>query len=485
MINKFILIVAIAAWPASYVLGQESDTFSMDSTTLSLAEVINLATNYHPVLRQANLQEEFAKMELLAAKGQLDPKIVSAYSQKSFKDTDYYQKFQTSIKVPLWFPIDPKIEVSQNQGDYLNPENYISSTTDYWQITTGVSLPIGKGLFIDERRSLIKQARVYQDMAMAEQIKLGNKVLYTIIKSYWDWHYASLKYDVFDQVIQVAETLYNQTRMNYELGASSAVDTIQALITLQTRRSEAQKQKQELIQSRLQLSIHLWGPDNIPMELSENVKPEYINPYEFTPADTSIQKLIFWAQENHPEILKLEGKREQLEIQEKWKKESLKPEINLNYSLIDAPIYYDGLSLPKWQDNYKFGMDFSFPLYLRKERAGLQKTRLYQQSVDFDLAQQKRQIEADIKSTYNTLQISEQLVSQYQEIASNYETLLQAELLNVTNGQSDLFKFNAQQDKLLASKMKLLDAEAKLQKLRIALPYVVGLTSLSYSALYE
>ncbi|MEP0368895.1 MAG: TolC family protein [Cyclobacteriaceae bacterium] len=457
---------------------------AQDSLSLNLKEVIDLSTQYHPILKQANLQREFARMELRASKGMMDPKVAGGYQQKNFKGTNYYEKFQTSLKIPLWFPVDPKIEVNQNQGDYLNPENYISSSTDYWQVTTGVSLPIGKGLFIDERRSLIKQAKVYQDIAAAEQIKLVNKALITIIKDYWAWHYASLKYGAFTQSVTIAETLYSQTLQNYEQGAASVMDTVQALITLQTRQAEAQKQKQELTDARLQLSVHLWGPNNLPVELEEGVKPEYSNPFEFVPADSSLQKLIAWSTENHPEIQKLKGKQQQLEIEQKWKKESLKPEINLNYSLIDAPINYDGLENPVW-DNYKLGVEFSVPLYLRKERAGLQKTKLYIQSTDYALAQRVQEVQADVKSAYSQLRTSEQLVTQYESMVRNYETLVRAELLNVSNGKSDLFKFNIQQDKLLSAQMKLMDASEKLQKLRVQLPYTIGLTGLDYSQMYE
>ena len=51
----------------------------------------------------------------------------------------------------------------------------------------GLSLPIGKGFLIDERRLAVRQANIYQQIATAEQAKMINKILITALKDYWEW----------------------------------------------------------------------------------------------------------------------------------------------------------------------------------------------------------------------------------------------------------------------------------------------------------
>jgi outer membrane protein TolC len=74
-----------------------------------------------------------------------------------------------------------------------------------------------------------------------------------------------------------------------------------------------------------------------------------------------------------------------LEIDNRLKKEQLKPTLNLNYNLLNEPINsnpYNGLSI----NNYKWGLTFEMPLLLRKERGdlGLAKLKLQDEQLSYD-----------------------------------------------------------------------------------------------------
>ncbi|MFT6866608.1 MAG: outer membrane protein TolC [Cyclobacteriaceae bacterium] len=480
MKNVIALLLCVGCWFQSLCQAQNPS----DSLSLNLYEVLDIVAEYHPLVRQANLQPGFAEAELRTARGLMDPKIGASFDQKMIKGTQYHQKFNSALKVPVWFPIDPKIELSNTQGVYLNEEDRIFNSEN-WQVIAGVSLPIGKGLFIDERRSTIQQAKFYTDLAQAEQTKAINKVLFTVIKSYWEWYFSYQNFNLMSRSIGIAQELFNRTKIDFAYGEAAVIDTVQALITLQSRIVDFEKAKLERQKAGYTLSIHLWGPNDIPVEIDNLTVPVYAKDFGFVPQDSSIQKLIVWSSKNHPDILKLGAKKEQLEIEERWNKESLKPEINLSYSLIDAPISYDGYNTPDWNDSYKLGVDFAFPLFLRKERGKLQKTQLYIESTDYSIDQIVQEIDAEVKAAFAELKTSKILADQYSDMAKNYETLLQAEIFNLENGESDLFKLNIQQEKYLEAQRKYYDADLKFQKLKVSLPYVIGLPDLSYKAMYE
>lgn len=468
-----------------FLLSLNVATAQTDTVYLALDEVLEMARSYHPLLAQARLQSDLAEAQLRTARGTLDPKLQSGYELKNFKDKTYYDKFYNALKIPVWFPIDPKVEVYRNEGEYLNPESYVSDATDHWQVTAGISLPVGKGLFIDERRMLIKQAKIYGSLAQAEQTKLTNKALLTIIKSYWDWYLASQKLELTSSARDLAADIYDRVLTDYEFGEAAVVDTVQALITFQSRLADYTKAQLEWNQARLALSVHLWGSEGTPLELSEQTYPAPNQSYGVVPTDTSMQRIISWAGENHPEIQKLAGKSRQLEVEQAWNKESLKPEINVSYSLIDAPFSEDGLSSPKWDENYKLGMDFSFPLFLRKERGKLQKTRVYKEQVDLDLLIARQAVQNQILADYNELLTLQTLRSQYQQMSQSYQRLYDAEIINLQNGESDLFKLNIQQNKLLEANIKYLEAYVKFEKQKAQLPYTAGLPELSYLQVYD
>ncbi len=456
-----------------------------DSLFLSLKDVFENAKAYHPIIKQANLQDQFADAQITGAKGTLDPKIESSYLEKSLRGTEYYNKFYNALKIPVWFPIDPKFEAYRNSGTYLSHEDYVSASSDYWQFTAGISLPIGKGLFIDERRSMIKQAKLYTHIAESEKIKLTNKILLDITKSYWDWYFAYQQFKLLEQSLSIAEELFRRVKVDYELGEAAVVDTIQAKITYQNRMADYTNAQLELVNSRLRMSIHLWDDNEIPLEISDNVYPVKDTELWVVPEDSAIYTLIDWALEYHPEIQKLKAKQQQLQVEEQWNKESLKPELNLSYSFIDAPINIEGLETPQFGDNYKIGMDFSFPLLLRKERSYLQKTRIYQASNQFELLQTRQKVVASIRSAHAELEANQQLAFQYESLANNYSRLFEAELFNIEIGESDLFKLNIQQDKYIESQIKYLKALVKFEKQKAQLPYASGLPHLSYLKLYE
>ena len=85
----------------------------------------------------------------------------------------------------------------------------------------------------------------------------------------------------------------------------------------------------------------------------------------------------------------------------------------------------------------------------------------------------------NILSKYAETQMSSTLAVQYEQISQNYDRLLQAELLNLETGESDLFKLNIQQDKLISAQLKYLDNLVKFRKNKAEILFEAGLPFLS------
>ena len=73
------------------------------------------------------------------------------------------------------------------------------------------------------------------------------------------------------------------------------------------------------------------------------------------------------------------------------------------------------------------------------------------------------------------------MVTLLRQAVGNYERLLEAELFNLETGESDLFKINFQQDKLLESQIKLIKQYVMVEKAKVQLFYAAG----SLSDYYE
>lgn len=455
--------------------GQDmTKSIAKDSTFLSLSTILKMSLAYHPIVKQANLLNENADAVIREARGQLDPKMELSYSLKDFKDIEYYNLLNTTFKIPTWVGIDPKIEFSQNSGQFLNPENFISDVTDNQQVAVGLSVPIGRGLFFDERRNMIRKAEAFSQIATAEQIKEVNKILFTIIKDYWNWYLHYQKMQLMDQAIDLAQNLFDRTLIDFEFGEASVVDTLQAKINLQKRTVDFRKTKLEFELSKLNLSKHLWSENLVPLELLPSVLPDSATLFD-TPRDSELKGAIEFALINHPEISKLEGKRNQLDADLKWAKESIKPQIDLSYSLIDAPLDPDFNSKGvDFGENYKMGIDFAFPILLRKERGKLQQTRLKLQSNEYELVQSQINIKNEVLGAYAQSNTFQELLFQYQGVSQNYRRLLEAEIINLQNGETDLFKLNIQQDKYIEAQTDYFDAFTKWEKSKAEYYHITG-----------
>lgn len=473
-------------WLSHTVLGQ-STTDSLfvlpDSVKgFSIENFYATLLAHHPLVKQARLLSETARQEVRLARGAFDPKLEASYNTKDYQDKDYYEKWLASFTIPVWFPVDPKIGFEQNQGTYINPESSIPATDNYRQLVTSVRLPVGRGLLTDERRAAVQQARLFTELAEAEQIKLINKILLDAAKDYWQWYYAYYSYQLFANSTTIANEIYRRVHINAGLGEASAIDTVQAKITLQQRLIERQEAYLEFLNQGIRISNYLWDANELPVSLTPSVAPVLLSGDAEILSTQSLNELKFMAQQNHPDLQKLNVKLNQLDVERKLAKEYLKPRLDLNYGFVNQPIGPDGsFQSFAFGSNYKFGVDFSIPILLRKERAKLGQTNLKIRSTQLERTQSEREILNQVQQVFNQLTNTHVVLGQQSAMVENYERLLRAELTNLELGESDLFKINLQQEKLIQSQTKLLKLRSEYEKMKATLYWAAGVRNLNSS----
>lgn len=480
---KRLFFIGLFIWSSVSSLAQNALTDALqvpDSvTTFTLNNLYASMWQYHPLIKQAELLSEVARQDIRFARGAFDPKIEVQGNLKEYDQKEYYNKWYGSFTVPTWFPVDPKVGIERNTGTYLSIENQLPDEDYNRQLFAGLSLPIGRGLFTDERRAILKQAQLGITLAEAEQVKLINKILLEAAKDYWQWYYAYFNYQLNTRNAQIAEEIFRRVRLNEQLGEASGLDTLQADITRQQRQVERQEAYLDLINSSVKLSNHLWDSVGNPLQISARLAPQPIGEPEIL-SNAALDQLLKLATTNHPELQKLSVKLDQLEIDRKLATEYLKPRLNLNYNFLNQPLRPTGeFQTFTFLNNYKFGLDFYMPILLRKERAKVAQTRLKIQNTTYERTQTEREILNQVQATFNQLVNTNTLLQQQNLMAANYQRLLQGELLNLENGESDLFKINVQQEKLIQSQSKLLKLRAEFEKQKASLYWAAGLRNLS------
>ena len=168
------------------ILFQVSGLFAQEELpeVLSFEEYLEYVKYYHPVAKQAGLEIDMGEAELLRARGGFDPNIEVDYGRKEFRGTEYYDLRNSTFKIPTWFGIDLQAKFLQNQGEYLNPQNFVPEEGLF---SAGLSVDIAQGFLINNRMAALRTARILIGRSIAERDLAINKLIYDASVAYFDW----------------------------------------------------------------------------------------------------------------------------------------------------------------------------------------------------------------------------------------------------------------------------------------------------------
>ena len=446
-----------------------------DTVVFTAADFFGAVVQFHPIVRQAALFSEEARAEIMQARGAFDPKLTSYLDRKEFGSDLYYNRWQTALSVPV-MPggFDLKIEYDKAIGERVSPEIKTPSTG---LLLLGISVPLGQTLLIDGRRTTLRQARLGVNLAEADRRSQVNKTLFDAAKAYWEWYLAYRSYQLINEGLQLAEVRFSGTRQRALIGEAAAIDTTEALITVQDRLVQQQEAVVTLQNARLYLSVFLWGANSQPVDLPANVVPQ--SAASEPVSDELVQNLLTQASQQHPDLLKLDAKTGQNQLEERFRRALIQPQISLNANLLSqTPNLTQGYN---WSDyysfglaNHKIGLDFVLPLFLRKERGKLQQVRVKGQQLTLERQQSVRDIQNDVLAARNDIMTFGQQIQVQQQAVANQRRLVQAEQQRFGLGESSLFLVNARESKLIDLGVKLEELRTKYQKAVAKLWYAAG-----------
>lgn len=420
-----------------------------DILVLKFREYLGYVKKYHPIAKQAELTLATGQANLMRARGGFDPKIEVDFDQKEFKGTNYYEKLNAAFKIPTWYGVELKGKFEQNDGTFLNPENNVPDDGLY---SAGISLSLGQGLWINERMATLKQAKLFREQSKADRDLLINQILFKASLAYFDWLQAYNEMDIFKNFYTNAQIRFEGVRKSALAGDKAAIDTVEAKIVVQDRALGLEQAKVRLMNKSLELSNFLWLNNNIPVELQSNVVPDTnLNEDIDVTLEIMGMPLDSFSIEKHPKLRSLNFKIEGLEVDKRFKANKLLPKIDLEYNfLTETPELINSLET----QNYKGGINFQLPLFLRKERGDLKLAKFKLQDAQYELDNTQVELKNKIIAIYRELESFEIQNKLIADIVENYETLLKAEERKFSFGESSLFLINSRESKLIDSELK-------------------------------
>jgi outer membrane protein TolC len=305
-------------------------------------------------------------------------------------------------------------------------------------------------------------------------------LLLNAAKDYWNWYVAYNELLLLEDAFNLAQIRFKAAKERVINGDLAPIDSVEAKTLWQERSIQYRQASVNQQNAQLVVSNYLWGDNNTPLEIGDDVAPAGFNWTGQLIDEETLASLIARARERHPELVKLDFKLKQLQVEERLQRDRLKPTLNINYNFLSAaPFDTDEINMAFLRNNYKLGAQFSFPLFLRKERGKLGLTQIKQSQTSFERLQVNREIVNTIQATYNSLKNIEGLIQVQQDMVNNYEQLRNGEVQKFEAGESSIFLINARETKLIEAQGKLIDLQGKYEKEKATLIWAAGQSTLN------
>ena len=426
------------------VFGQDIDQKIKE---MSYNEYLGFVKKYHPLVKNANLEVNKAQANLMMARGGFDPKIEVDFSQKQFKQSEYFSILNSSFKIPTWYGIEIKAGFDNNEGIYLNPENTLPNQG---LTSLGIAVPLGQGLWINQRMADLRKAKMQIRLSDAERKLQAIVVLYDASIAYFNWKRSFNELKLYENFTKNAQIRFKGIQSLIREGDKPAIDSVEAGIIVKNRLLSLEDSNLKLTKAKLELSNFIWLENNIPLELSDGIIPELqlndtiqetLRTNDLLNGDFSI--------ENHPKINALQSNIDILNVDRKLKANMLLPKIDVGYSYLSEPSYFENYQF----ENYKIGMNFYFPIFLRKERGSLKIAKFKVQETQFTLDLERVQLNNKINAQKFEIQSLVKQRDFAKQLVNDNSIMLSSEERLFNFGESSLFLINTRENNLVSSKL--------------------------------
>jgi outer membrane protein TolC len=436
---------------------------------LTLKNFIDQVKKYHPIARQADLQIDKANAELLGAKGNFDPFFQFDASNKTFDSKNYYYYNNPELSIPL--PVgNLKAGLEHNGGNFLSSE-ISSGKTSY----LGVEIPLAKGLLMDKRRATLQQAKLFTQQSVQERLMILNNLLFEAYGAYWQWAGAYQQYTAFSKFVEIADKRVRLVRIAFTSGDRALIDTTEAFTQFQNYQLMQMEALVKWKNSAIELSNYLWTDNDSSYVLAETTTPEY-----FTPLNDLVEKnvidLINQSTLQNPVLKMYDYKLNILEVERKLKWQNMLPYFSVKANLLNKNYnVFKGVNSAFLENNYKWGIDFKIPLFLREARGDYKKTQLKIKETTIEFQYKLKLTDSKIRTYLNDYTALKQQLQTLQNMYSNYQQLLKSEEIKFEQGESSLFLINSREIKLIETLQKQIEVTNKFYKAKYAVEWAAGL----------
>ncbi|TDL99170.1 MAG: hypothetical protein C4K58_07765 [Flavobacteriaceae bacterium] len=439
-----------------FSLGQ---TKAQSKEELSYQEYIQNILLFHPLAQSIKLNEQNAELQNMVSKGLLDPLFYTDFANKNFNEKEYYSTVSSKLVIPTTYGVDFVAGYNYNRGYFLNP--YDNTNSDVlWNI--GIEANLLQGFRNNERSIGIQQTALYAQQFLNQSKLQLNNLIYSATLEYLNWQALYQMQNIYQENLELSMEYAKQTKVLYQGGEKTAMDTEEAEIYLQKAKNELEKNSYYLLKATAGVESYLWYNSGS-LKLAQNTVPQRQIPQWNIPEPNANDIA------NNPFLLEYQQKIALSKLEQTLKAEKLKPKLKLKYNPLFSnlnPSGFNGLQ------NYTFGLELTTPILFRAEKAQVQLGELKIDALEFELANKTRELEIKLE---NNLALQEKLKTINEISAKNivgYKKLLDGEIELYKFGESSVFLLNKRQESYITEKIKFLETQLQLNIERLTYTFL-------------
>ena len=422
----------------------------------------------NPLAKRANNEKKYADLQLRAARGNYDPIVSGNYDQKQFNGSNYFTTLSSEIKQPIFTNQYLKFGYDYGIGQNVNPEAY---TTTQGLPYLGLEVGFLQGLVIDKRRAEVLKAKEYINYFTAEQQIQLNNLLFESSQRYFEWLFSAKQIALNNYFMDAARKRLKGIEALATVGEKATVDTVEAAIFYQTRLLDLQNALMENLKNSNDLSSFIWQNDN-PSLLNNNYQVIDSLEIYYNKAKSALAENLNLVNIQNPILSKYNALQNVLNVEVRLKKEMIKPILNVKYNFLSNST--SAINPQFSNNNYKWGLNMSFPLLLRNSTNDYKMAKVISQNNSLELSNKTNELSFKVNALQQTISILAQQLLNAERSVSYSKLLLEAEKLKFDNGESSLFMLNTRENKLLETELKLAEYKLKFIKTVLNIIYLNG-----------
>ncbi|UFP96822.1 TolC family protein [Gloeobacter morelensis] len=438
---------------------------------LSLDELLSRVERYHPKLLGAFVARRVASAKLLEKQGAFDP-VFRAYSESiEYNSTSTRGKFSAAFQneIKVEFPTRSGIKYDfgarYNVGNVKSP---LSSTGDTGEYFVSFSVPLLRGLGVNEKAIAEQQAQLGEPLAQAELVQTRQELKLKAATSYWDWVAAGRRLMVAREVLNLAQVRLEAINNRVGSGDLPAIDAVEAEQEVRLRRGELVKAERDVQKEAFKLSLYFWQADG-----TQGPPPSLARlPAELSPPAAIDPSLLAAAQreaiERRPELQRLALQRDSARLDLALAENQRLPGVDLYVSPgLDTGNFSIGGTL-------KFGVAVTLPLAQRTADGLIEQARLKMQKVDLDALGERQRILTDVIDAVSAVDAAYRRYENATQETQFARRLEQGERDRFVLGDSTVFLVNQRERSYASARTKQIDSQAEYERALATFRAVTG-----------